>query len=140
MSAIAISNSASAALPAVNIHPHSHKKGAHVGSADDSRSDTATLIPSNTVRNLFGSLLQTLGQVIGVQIGAPNASTTSSPAVTASAAVPASGAAPDAGTSSASTPSAGRLLQNYLNNVSQHAQSNDLRRPTLAGSTISVNV
>jgi hypothetical protein len=78
------------ALPQLNIHSHGHKKGSHVESADDSGSDTAAPVPAGTQQNLFGSLLQSLEQVIGVQLSA------AAPAGTASAtaaASPAGGAA-----------------------------------------------
>jgi hypothetical protein len=75
MSSIANLTSASSALPSLNIHPHGHKKGSHVGSTDDSGGNTAGQVPVATVKNLFGTLLQSLEQVIGVQLGATAAST-----------------------------------------------------------------
>jgi hypothetical protein len=90
MSSIANLTSASSALPSLNIRPHGHKKGSHVGSSDDSGSNTAAQVPVGTVKSLFGTLLQSLEQVIGVQLGATapaaTASAVTSPAATASAA------------------------------------------------------
>jgi len=70
MSSIANLTSTPAALPPLNIHPHGHKKGAHAESADDSGSSTAAQVPVGTQQNLFGTLLQSLEQVIGVQLSA----------------------------------------------------------------------
>ena len=64
MSSIPNLTSASSALPPLNIHAHGHKKGSHVGSSDDSGSNSAA--PAGTVQNLFGNLLQSLEQVIGL--------------------------------------------------------------------------
>jgi len=78
------------ALPQLNTHPHGHKKGSHVASADDSGSNdsnTAAPVPVGTQQNLFGSLLQSLEQVIGVQLSG------TAPSGTAAAATPASAAA-----------------------------------------------
>jgi hypothetical protein len=78
------------ALPQLSTHAHGHKKGSHVASADDSDSNdsnTAAPVPVGTQQNLFGSLLQSLEQVIGVQLSA------TAPAGTAAAATPASAAA-----------------------------------------------
>ncbi len=90
MSSIANLTSAPAALPQLNIHPHGHKKGSHVASADDSDSNTAAPVPAGTQKNLFGSLLQSLEQAIGVQLSAPAAAAATS---AAAAAAPATAAA-----------------------------------------------
>ena len=92
MSSIANLTAASSALPSLNIRPHGHKKGSHVGSTDDSGSNTAGQVPVGTVQNLFGTLLQSLEQVIGVQLGA------TAPAATAAAATTASSSAATAST------------------------------------------
>jgi hypothetical protein len=78
MSSIANLTSAGAALPSLNIHPHGHKKGSHVGSSDDSGSSTAAQVPVGTVKNLFATLLQSLEQVIGVQLSATAPATAAS--------------------------------------------------------------
>jgi len=78
MSLIANLSSAPSALPPVNVHPHGHKRGSHIESTGDSGSDTAAQIPAGAAQNLFGSLLQSLEQVIGVQpTTAPAATATS---------------------------------------------------------------
>jgi hypothetical protein len=124
MSLIANLSSAPSALPPVNVHPHGHKRGSHVASSDDSSSDTAAQIPPGAAQNLFGSLLQSLEQVIGVQ-----------PATAAGAAATSSSAA--AGSPSASP--ASTLLQNYLTNLSQNLQANGSQAAKIAGSSLSVN-
>src|ERR1700726_1426371 len=130
MSSVANITAASSALPPLNVHPHGHKRGSHVESAGDSGSDTAAQVPVGAAQNLFGSLLQSLEQVIGVQPStATPASGTSSPgtSATASAGTAASASAASASTASNGTPpsqSANALLQNYLNNVSQTLQAN----------------
>ncbi len=53
MSLLNLSSLASA-LPAVNVHPHSHKRGSHVASTDGG-SDTAAQVPAGTAQNMFGS-------------------------------------------------------------------------------------
>ena len=78
------------ALPQLNIHPHGHKKGSHVESADDPGSNTAAPVPVGTAQNLFGSLLQSLEQVIGVQL---SATAPAGAAAATAAAAPASAAA-----------------------------------------------
>jgi hypothetical protein len=75
MSSIAISASPTAALPTPNIHPHGHghhKKGSDVDPlTDDSTSGTAggtaAQPATGSTQNIFGSLLTTLEQVIGIQ-------------------------------------------------------------------------
>jgi hypothetical protein len=149
MSSIANLSSAPSALPPVNVHPHGHKRGSHVESTDNSSSDTAAQIPPGATQNMFGSLLQSLEQVIGIQ------PTTAAPATAASAATasttaalagPTTGAgttasttASTAGAGSASTHSASTLLQNYLNNLAQNLQANGSPIAKFAGSNVSVN-
>jgi hypothetical protein len=71
MSAISIpSSTAAATLPAALIHPHGHghKKGTMgTDPLTDDSSGTAAQIPVGTAKNLFGNLLNSLEQVIGVQ-------------------------------------------------------------------------
>ncbi|MEA3196690.1 MAG: hypothetical protein QOF32_742, partial [Gammaproteobacteria bacterium] len=135
----------SPALPPLNIHPHGHKRGAHVESAGDSGSDTAAQVPAGAAQNLFGNLLQSLEQVIGVQPATGTAATPTPAAATSASAgaAPTPGAAAaTAATASADTPtaqSANALLQNYLNNVSQTLQANGTLTQKLAGSNVSVN-
>jgi hypothetical protein len=69
MSALTIPSAATAALPAVNVHPHGHghKKGGLLDPASDSSTSTAAQIPVGSAQNLFGSLFNSLEQVIGAQ-------------------------------------------------------------------------
>jgi hypothetical protein len=131
MSSIPSLTSASSALPALSIHTHSHKKGAHVGSTDDSGSSGAAQAPAGSVQNLFGRLLQSLEQVIGLQLSAAK------PAATAAIATAGAGATASTGAAAASTQSASTLLQNYLNNLSPRADSSQM--PKAAGSNVSVD-
>jgi hypothetical protein len=80
MSSIPNLTSASSALPPLNFHTHGHKKGSHVGSTNDSGSNPAGQVPVATVQNLFGTLLQSLEQVIGVQLSAPKPAATAATA------------------------------------------------------------
>ena len=130
--------SASSALPTLAIHTHGHKKGSHVGSPDDSTSSSSAQAPSGSVQNLFGTLLQSVEQVIGLQLSAAK------PAAAATTAAAAAGAGTTAATASAgaataSTQPAGGLLQNYLNNLSQNLRANGSQTPRAAGSTVSVD-
>jgi hypothetical protein len=127
--------SASSALPTLNIHTHGHKKGSHVGSPDDSTSSSAAQAPAGSVQNLFGTLLQSVEQVIGLQLSPAK------PAAAATTAAAGAGAGTTAatGVATASTQSAGSLLQNYLNNLSQTLRTNGSQTPKAAGSTVSVD-
>jgi hypothetical protein len=113
MSSIANLTSASSALPSLNIRPHGHKKGSHVGSTDDSGSNPAGQVPVGTVQNLFGSLLQSLEQVIGVQLGA------TAPAATAATAASATTGAGTTASTGATTASTRALAASYQANGSQ---------------------
>jgi hypothetical protein len=128
MSSIANLTSAPSALPSFNIPPHGHKKGSHVGSTDGSGSNTAGQVPVATVQNLFGSLLQSLEQVIGVQLGA------AAPAAAAPAtATPATSSSTGTGTTAstdAATASTRTGAASYL-----QANGSQLR----AGSNVSVD-
>jgi len=92
------------------------------------------------MQNLFGTLLQSVEQVIGLHLGAAK------PAATAGAATAAAGAGANTtaatastGAATASTPSASSLLQNYLNNLSQNLRTNGSQTPEAAGSKVSVD-
>lgn len=132
MSAIANLSSTPAGLAPVNVHPHGHRKGLHMDPATDSSTDTAAQIPAGTAQNLFGSVLQSLEQVIGVQLTPPTAATPAATSATAAG-------TPAASTASTATPtSVSTLLQNYLNNV-RNLQGNGSPTATLAGSNVSVS-
>src|SRR5882672_6028556 len=140
MSLIPNLTSASSALPTLNIHTHGHKKGSHVGSPDDSTSSSAAQAPAGSVQNLFGTLLQSVEQVIGLQLSpAKPAAAATTAAATTTAAAAAAGAAASTGAATASTQSAGSLLQNYLNNLSQNSRASGSQTPRAAGSTVSVD-
>src|SRR6266404_2567138 len=109
MSLIPNLTSASSALPTLNIHTHGHKKGSHVGSPDDSTSSSAAQAPAGSVQNLFGTLLQSVEQVIGLQLSPAKpaaAATTAAATTTAAAAAAGAGTAASTGAATASTQSA----------------------------------
>lgn len=137
MSLITSLSSPQSALAAVNFRPHGHKHGSHVeSSGSDSSTDTAAQVPVGTAQNLFGSLLQSLQQVVGVQPSttaagngaaagvastslstgqptsalAPVAETTASPVASAATAASTPAASTKAATA-ASTPTASTVAQ-----------------------------
>jgi hypothetical protein len=71
MSSLTIPSSATAGLPAVNVHPHGHghKKDSLSDLSTDSSdsSSTAAQIPVASAQNLFGSLFNSLQQLIGAR-------------------------------------------------------------------------
>jgi hypothetical protein len=71
MSSVTLPSAVSSTLPAVNIHPHGHghKKGSPLDPTTESSSDTAAQIPVGSAQNLFGSLFNSLQQIIGAQPG-----------------------------------------------------------------------
>jgi hypothetical protein len=147
MSSIANVSSSAAAPAPVNIHPHGHRKGLRTGSTTDSSSGTAAQIPAGTGQNLFGSLLNSLEQVIGVQslstAAAPAAASTTGAAAGAATPAPAvSGAAASSAATSAGAAAtaqfAGTKLQTYLNNM-RNLRANGSQTPNLPGSKVSVS-
>ena len=137
MSLIPNLTSASSALPTLNIHTHGHKKGSHVGSPDDSTSSSSAQAPAGSVQNLFGTLLQSVEQVIGLQLSPAKPAAAATTAAAAAAA--GAGTAASTGAATASTQSAGSLLQNYLNNLSQNLRANGSQTPRAAGSSVRVD-
>lgn len=99
MSSLAIPSAVTSTLPAVNIHPHGHghKKGSVLDPSDDSTSSTAAQIPVGSTQNLFGSLFNSLQQIIGARpvpaAANPAASTGSAAAASAAASAAAAGSA-----------------------------------------------
>ena len=145
MSAVTnLSSVSPAALPPLNLHGHGHKHGSHVESADASNESTSNdalgQAPAGSTQNLFGTLLQSLEQVIGLQPStttpAATASTTT-PAGTASATTSASATTASAAGGTSSAQQQTTLLQNYLNNLSHKTDGSQL--PKVAGSSISTN-
>ena len=93
MSSLAIPSSVSAALPALNVHPHGghgHKKGAELDlstdstDSSDSASSTAAQVPVGSAQSLFGNAFNALEQLIGLQ--PPSASSPAAPSNANSAA------------------------------------------------------
>jgi hypothetical protein len=125
MSAIASLSSAPSALPTVKSHAHGHKKASHVESTDDAISDSMTApVPAATQQNLFGSLMQSLQQAVGLQ---------TTPATPAAASSATAGASTTAGSTAAAASTAGggtaiaqsesTAVQKYIGNVSQSLQA-----------------
>src|ERR1700691_2622137 len=132
MSAVTnLSSVSPAALPPLNLHGHGHKHGSHVESTDNSAStDTSSAqAPTGSTQNLFGTLMQSLEQVIGLQPSTTTAATTAAPA---SATTSASAATASAANSTATTQQQSMLLQNYLNNLSHKPQVSGSQASTLA--------
>ena len=130
MSTIPTLTSAPSAFPLVNIHPHGHKKGSQVDSSGNSGSTTAAQVPPAAAQNLFGSLLQSLEQVIGVQLSATAPATASTAASTAGAGTADSDSAATASTNAANATSAG---------AASYLQTNGSQTPKATGSNVSVN-
>ena len=144
MSAVTnLSSVSPSALPPVNLHGHGHKHGSHVESTDASQDSTSNdalgQAPAGSTQNLFGSLMQSLEQVIGLQPSTTTPAATASaatPAAAASATASASAATVSAANSTATTQQQSMLLQNYLNNLSHKPQVNGSQASTLAGSGV----
>jgi hypothetical protein len=77
MSLIAPLATASAASPTLNLFTHGHKKGGHAGSAKDVAASSTAQGPATT-QSLLSSVLESIEQVIGISVTAPQAA--SSPA------------------------------------------------------------
>jgi hypothetical protein len=141
MSSIANLGSAAAALPQLNIHPHGHKKGSSA-LTDLSSSDTAAQLPVPAAQNLFGNMLRSLEQVIGLNL-TPAPAAAAAPAATATAGAGTPGvtaaASPVVAAASTSAQSANTLLQNYLHNAPQNLQADASKLQNLAGSKVSLN-
>ena len=132
MSTIANLTPSSSALPLVNAHPHGHKKTSQLDPTADSGSSTAAQVPAATAQNLFGSLLQSLEQVIGVQFASTAPSATTTAATTAPTTAPSTTTGPGAIATASLTPaltSAG---------AASYQQGNGSQTPKAAGSTVSV--
>ncbi len=157
MSAIANLSSAAAALHPVNLRLHGHKKGSHVQSTDGTGNGGAAHVPAELKQNLFGGLLNSLEQAIGVQATTPAgaATGTSSGATTGSATIgsatsgSAASGATDASTAGTGTPvsaanpvsataqSSLTLMRNYLNNLLHNTRA-DGSAANLAGANLNV--
>jgi hypothetical protein len=98
MSSLPIPSAVTAALPAVNIHPHGHghKKGSLFDPTADSSSSTAAQLPAGSTQNLFGSLFNSLQQIIGAR-AVPAAANPAASITNAAASSAAAGSAAAAG-------------------------------------------
>ncbi len=114
-----LSSAPSSALFPTKIHAHGHKH------------DDATQAPG-AVENLFGSLLQSLERVVGLQPGAAPSAATSAAAGAGTAGAAASTPAGGAG----AIHTANSLVQNYLNNLSLKQQSGASQMTKPAGLTL----
>jgi len=145
MSAVTnLSSVSPSALPPVNLHGHGHKHGSHVESTDASNDSTSNdalgQAPAGSTQNLFGTLMQSLEQVIGLSTTTPaTTASAATPAATASATTSASAATASAANSKATTQQQSMLLQNYLNNLSHKPQVDGSQASTLAGSGVNAS-
>jgi len=136
-----LSTGPSSALFPTNIHAHGHKRGSQVDAGGDSASDASQA--SGAVENLFGSLLQSIEQVVGLQPATATSAAASAaagtPATAATNATTAATAASTSGAGASSIHTANTLVQNYLNNLSlkQQASMSQLTKP--AGSTVNTD-
>ena len=55
-------------LQQLNVPSHAHRKGSPVHSSDDTGDTTAARVPASTVKNSFGSVLESLEQLIGLKV------------------------------------------------------------------------
>jgi hypothetical protein len=131
MSTIANLTSATSALPPVNAHGRGHKKSSQLDSIDNSGSTSTAQVPATTQQNLFGSMLQSLEQVIGVQLGA-TAPATSSTAASTTTGVGTTASAATGSTSAATAATTSAAAASYL-------RANGSQTQRAAGSTVSVN-
>jgi len=87
MSPLAIPSSVTAALPALNVHPHGHghKKGSELDLSTDATSSTAAQVPVASAQNLFGKAFTALEQLIGLTppAASPAAAPNTNPAAAA---------------------------------------------------------
>lgn len=120
MSSLAISNSASTTLPAVEFHKHGHghKKGMSADSLSNTSSSgtsnsTTGQLPVGAAQGLFASLLQTLEQVIGVQPA------TAATATTAAGGTSTGTAASAAGGTASANPAVAQNLNGFLHSLFQ---------------------
>jgi hypothetical protein len=144
MSAIANLGSAAAALPTLNPHLHGHKKGSRVQPGDDTRGggDSAAQVPAGLQQNLFGSLLNSLEQVICVQATAPAGAATAAPSAAPTAAPSAAPTGTPVSTAnpvSAAAQSSLTLLQNYLNNLLHNPRTDGSQAAKPAGLNLNVS-
>jgi hypothetical protein len=126
---LTIGSTAAAALPAVNFHPHGHRRGAHMDAASASSSSEGSGIgqlPVGATTPLFSNLLQSLQQTVGAQAAASASAPVG--ALPASASTGAAGATNAASGAGANVPIAGRKqeIQAFLHSLFQALKQNGL--------------
>jgi hypothetical protein len=84
-------NAAATTLPSLSLRGHGHKRGVHGDTGNDSIGSSSTDVPTST-QGLFSSLLQTVGQVVGI----PAITALGSTSPTASSGVAANSQSPSA--------------------------------------------
>lgn len=91
MTLSAIASSLSSSLPAVNFHPHGHRKGAHIdtngssstlSTSSSSGSSGIGLLPVGATTPLFTSVLQSLQRTVGAAASGASSGTTAVGAAT----------------------------------------------------------
>jgi hypothetical protein len=132
MSMIATAAAASA-TPALNLVAHGHKKGGHGGK--DGTASSSTQGPATT-QSLLSSLFESIEQVIGVSLTAPqraaSAVVPAAGAVTAAAGTGATTAAasptatPGAGAAASATPASAQDAQSFLHSLFQALKADGL--------------
>jgi hypothetical protein len=89
---------ATAASPTLNLIPHGHKKGGHA--VKDATASSSTQGPATT-QSVLSSLFESIEQVLGISVTAPQTASATAPAAAAVTAAAGAGAAatPNASTS-----------------------------------------
>ena len=134
MSLLPISSAASTTASSVNFHVHGHKKGSHVGGASDSNSTTGQNPPAP--ESLFSNLLQSVQQVIGLQMTTAAAATATS--ATSAVTGAASTTANVAGATAATSPTSAAVTQDlnsFLHSLFQVLKQDGLGSGTGNGTT-----
>lgn len=86
---------ATAASPTLNLIPHGHKKGGH---AVKDEAASSTQAPATT-QSLLSSLFESIEQVLGISVTAPQTASTTAPAAAATTAAAGAATTPHASTS-----------------------------------------
>ena len=134
---------ATAASPTLNLIPHGHKKGGHA--VKDSAASSSTQAPATT-QSLLSSLFDSIEQMLGISVTAPQtasttapaaAATTASGAVTAAAGASATGAGasvaatspttiPSATAAASAAPGSAQDVQGFLHSLFQALKADGL--------------
>lgn len=135
---------ATAASPTLNLIPHGHKKGGHA--VKDGAASSSTQGPATT-QSLLSSLFESIEQVLGISVSAPQTAAATAPAAGAATAVAgvsataagASGTAasptaiPTATTAASAAPGSAQDVQSFLHSLFQALKADGLG--TSAGAT-----